>query len=78
MTYNDKFHSDNLDQINTDLDKIEDAQNRLIDFLSKILLASNTVDQATNCECFRVLLGKIRINIESINAIIPMVRKDLK
>jgi hypothetical protein len=78
MNYNEKFKIGYIIEFNKDLDFIHDIQSRILDFAIKVLTSVQDVEQNKNFECFIGLLGKVRTNIESINSLFHLLRKDVK
>lgn len=78
MEYNSKFNPEYIDEITKDLDFLEKVQDKIYNYLSVVLRNANNLEQEPNFQCFINLLGKIRINLESINLLIPLLKKDVK
>ena len=79
MNYNlEHFEKDLVENFNVEILNLIKDQDAVLEFLRDFLVATNDNKQRTNADCFVQLLIKIRLNLESINALLPKLLEDYR
>lgn len=79
MNYNlTHFEKDSIEHFNAEILRLINDQQSVLDFLRNYLVATNGLGQRTNADCFIQLAIKIRLNLEAVNVLLPMLRDDYR
>jgi hypothetical protein len=79
MNYNlAHFEKDSTEHFNAEILRLINDQESVLDFLRDYLVATNGLNQRTNAECFIQLAVKIRLNLEAVNVLLPMLLNDYR
>jgi hypothetical protein len=77
-TYNEMFYSANLENTKKSLSDLLTIQRLLLNFLVNFLDSASGVSQTNNFPEFLKLIATIRLNVESINHLLPLLNQDYR